>query len=208
MIDPTLISAATATLEAAIDKALRYDPATRQRLQQLAGKSLAIELTELQLTLGVYFEEQGIALSTHIEEPSTRLKGSLPALLLIARDPGTSLAQAGVEAEGDTSVLLAVRDIGSDLELDWEEALNDWLGDVAGHQLAQVLRGQVNWLRERANSGRRLVGEFLTEELRAVPSPSELQHFSEQVDQLRLASDRLQARFDRLRDLLSNSGSA
>lgn len=203
MVDPTLSAAATVSLEAAINRALRYDPATRLRLQALAGKSLAIEvaspLAGHKLPLCCHFEDHGVRISAHIDNPTTCLRGSLAGLLMLASSDQVNLAAAGVEAWGNTALLAEIKTIAAGLDLDWEEAINDWLGDVAGHQLAEQARRQFRWLKARSQSGKRLLSEFLTEELRAVPSAVELQHFSDQVDALRLASDRLLARFERLR---------
>ncbi|WP_439133767.1 ubiquinone biosynthesis accessory factor UbiJ [Pseudomaricurvus sp.] len=207
MVDPTLSAAATASLEAAINKALRYDPASRLRCQALAGKSLAIEiaLAGKHFPLCCHFEEDGIRISANIDDPTTCLRGSLPGLLVLATSERVNLAEANVEAWGNTALLADIKSIASDLDLDWEEAINEWLGDVAGHQLAEKARSQFRWIKERGQSGKRLMSEFLTEELRAIPSAAELQHFNDQVDALRLASDRLLARFERLRSSSTKS---
>lgn len=203
MVDPTLSAAATVSLETVINQAMRYDPATRLRLQALAGKSLAVEILppvgERKIPLCFHFDDDGLRLSARIDDPTTCLRGSLPGLLMLASGDQVNLAGAGVEAWGNTALLAEIKSIAAGLDLDWEEAINDWLGDVAGHQLAEQARRQFGWVKNRAQSGKRLLSEFLTEELRAVPAAAELQQFSEQVDALRLASDRLLARFERLR---------
>lgn len=209
MVDPTLSAAATASLEAAINKALRYDPATRLRCQALAGKSLAVEIAlgGKKLPLCCHFEADSIRISGNIDNPTTCLRGSLAGLLMLATSDRVNLAEANVAAWGSTALLADIKSIASDLDLDWEEAINDWLGDVAGHQLAEQARSQFRWIKERGQSGKRLMSEFLTEELRAIPSAPELKQFSEQVDDLRLASDRLLARFQRLRSSSQASAS-
>lgn len=203
MVDPTLSAAATVSLETAINQALRYDPATRLRLQALAGKSLAVEILAPvgtgKIPLCCHFDDDGVRISASIDNPTTCLRGSLAGLLTLAAGDQVNLSAAGVEAWGNTALLAEMKTIAGGLELDWEEAINDWLGDVAGHQLAEQARRQFGWARARGRSGKRLLSEFLTEELRAVPAAAELQQFSEQVDALRLASDRLLARFERLR---------
>ncbi|NIB39359.1 hypothetical protein HBA55_07170 [Pseudomaricurvus alkylphenolicus] len=206
MIDPTLKAAAGASLETVVNKALEYDPATRSRLRALAGKSLGVDIRELGLSLCFHFDTEGVRIS-HLEdddfEPSTRLCGSLPGLVMLATSEKVNLADSNVEAWGNTALLADIKSIAKELELDWEEAINDWLGDIAGHSLAQRLRGQLGWLRRRGETGRRLLSEFLTEEFRAVPSGPEIKHFNEQVDQLRLAADRLGARFERLKQKIT-----
>lgn len=208
MLDPTLISAANSALETAINKALQYDPATKRRLTELAGQSLAVSVKELNLNLCVHFDVEGVRLSAFTDNPTTRLRGSLPGLLKLAVIEKVTPREANIEVWGDSGLLIQIKSILSELELDWEEVLVDGLGDVAGHQLAVFLRKQVDWLRDREASARRLASEFLTEELRAVPTATELEHFSQQVDQLRLAADRLTARFEKLQQSLSSKKAA
>lgn len=203
MIDPTITTAATASLEATINKALQYDPATRYKLQDLAGKSLAIEVTELKLLLCVHFDADMIRLSSNADDATTRLVGSLPGLINLAMSERVNLADSDVQAWGNTALLADIKVIASDLELDWEEAINEWLGDLLGHQVAEKLRFQFGWLKQRSKSGKRLISEFITEELRAVPSEAEVKYFSDQVDHLRLATDRISARFELLKQKLT-----
>ncbi len=203
MTDPTLIAAATAGLEATINTALQYDPATKLRLQALAGKSLAIEISELQQSLCIHFDEQQIRCNRDTEAPTTRLVGSLPGLINLALGEQVNLADSDVQAWGNTALLSDIKTIASDLDIDWEEAINAWMGDVLGHQLAEKIRLQMGWLKHRSQTGKRLISEFMTEELRAIPSASELKHFSADVDQLRLAADRAAARLQRLTQKLS-----
>lgn len=204
MVDPTVSAAATATLETAINKALQYDPATRLRLQALAGKSLAIDVQELKLQLCFHFNAQDIRISREYDNPTTRLSGSLPGLILLATGERINLADSGVEAWGNTALLAEIKAIASDVELDWEDAINEWVGDIAGHQLATKLRLQLGWVQQRASTGKRLLSEFFTEELRAIPSNIELQQFSDHVDTLRLAADRVSARVARLQHSLAS----
>jgi ubiquinone biosynthesis protein UbiJ len=207
MLDPTLLVAASATLEAIINKALQYDPATLKSLQKNTGKSLAIEISELNLTLCFHLGNP-ITITNHCEDPTVKLKGSLPALLSLALSDSTNLAKSGVTAWGNTAFLAEVKSIARRMEIDWEDAINQWLGDIAGHQIAEGLRRQFGWLNNRRISGERLLKEFLTEELRATPSPAELESFTSAVDQIYLKTDRLNARIQQLSARLQQQDSA
>ncbi len=191
----TLSTAAVAGLEGLINTALRYDPATRLGLARLSGQVLAVEITSPAVTLYLTGDDQGVSLMTHWEgEVDTRLKGSLPALLKLARNPGGQLATGDVEVMGNTGLLMTMQGLLKNLDIDWEEALTGVLGDVFGHQAAGFLRGGARYAHDRAEEKRRLVSEFLTEELRSLPSRVELEDFYQSVDELRLRLDRLEAR--------------
>lgn len=202
MAAPVLTAAATAALEAALNTALRYDPGTRLALQKLAGQALAIEVTRpVTLALCVSFHADHVSVSHNGEAATTRLRGSLAGLAGLALGEHTTLARSGVEALGSTALLTDVQHLLRQLDLDWEELLADLLGDAAAHPPARLLRSGLNWTRQRAGSGRRLLQEFLTEELQATPSRHELSLFNSAVDQLRLQLDRAEAHLHQLQRL-------
>lgn len=204
MVDPTISAAATATLEAAINTALDYDPGSRVALQKLAGQSLAVEITQPAVSLCFSFDSDRVSISHLAENPTTRLRGSLAALANLALSETTTLADSGVEAFGSTALLTSVQQIARQLDIDWEEILCQWLGDVIGHQAAEQIRCRVNWTRDRLSSAGRLVEEFLTEELRGSPTKVELNNFSEQVDELRFGVDRVEARLRKIKQQLAD----
>jgi len=194
MVNPTIAAAATATLEATINKALHYDPATRLALSQLQEKSLAVDFTDLHTSLCLHFDEQVVRVTTYSENPTTRLRGSVVGLARLVISDTATLTEANVEAWGSTALLADVKTIANNIDVDWEDALSHWMGDVVGHQLAQTIRWRLRLLVQHSKSTKRLVQEFLTEELAAIPTQVELQNFSNGVDEIRLAADRIDAK--------------
>jgi len=200
-MDSRLTTAALATAEAAIERALRYDPASRRALGQLAGKVLALQFTQPEVTVYVLPDEQGLTLAGHWEgDVDTRLTGKLWDFVRMARGEQTSLAGTGVQLEGSTALVQALQRIARQLDIDWEEALSEVLGDVAGHQGAEWLRTGGDWLQAREAQARRLFSEFLTEEARLLPSRPELEDFYRAVDDLQMGVDRAEARMRQLFD--------
>jgi ubiquinone biosynthesis protein UbiJ len=198
-MDATLSTAALASAEAAINAALAYDPGTRFALGKLSGQVLAISVTTPAITAYFVPEPDRVRLLGHWEgEVNTRLQGSLPALIRLATGDPATLKDSGVEVTGSTGFLLELQRILRRLDIDWEEALSQLLGDIAGHQSASMMRSGARWLRERGASGQRLVSEFITEELKALPTKNELTDFYRAVDALRLDTDRAEARLQQL----------
>ena len=76
------------------------------------------------------------------------------------------------------------------------------LGDVAGHQVAQMLRSAFTWGKQASGSLARQMDEFIHEEARLSPPRLELEDFYRDVQDLGLRVDRLQSRTDRLRQRL------
>ena len=200
MLDPTLSTAALATLETAVNAALRYDPGTCLALGELEGQVLAIELSSPALTLYLAPHTKGIDIMGNFEGTiTTQLRGSVSALIALASKETSTFANSGVELSGDTALLVNIQTILSTLDIDWEEALSQILGDVVGHQMALSIRSSLAWLKGRSGTVSRLTGEYLTEELRCLPSNVELQGFYQDVDSLRFATDRLEARLEQIK---------
>jgi ubiquinone biosynthesis protein UbiJ len=201
--DPALVSAALAALESALERAMALAPETALRLQRLANTLLAIDMTEPSLTVYVQIDAQGaIRLLGYSEDkPAVRVRGSLPSFvqLATAEDPAAMLINSDIEVIGNTAPLLELQAAVAGMEVDWEAPLVDALGDVAGHQLAGLLRQLFGWGGQAAKSLRRQLSEFILEEGRLSPPALELQDFYQQVHALNLRVDRIESRAKRLR---------
>lgn len=198
-MDATLSTAALAAAEQLVNKALAYDPGSRIALATLEPQVLAVALSAPELTIYIAPTADGIRLMGHWEgDITTRVQGSLPALAMLARSERVNLKDSGVQIAGSTGFLADLQKILKNLDIDWEDMLSQLLGDIAGHQAAQLIRGQLHWARGRGANAQRLIGEFLTEELRASPGKAEQDFFNREVDQLALDLDRVQARLDAL----------
>lgn len=199
MLDPTLISSVCSALEILVNRALVYDPASKLALAALDGRVLAVELSELKTTFYLLPDNSGLRIQSYYEgSVDTRLRGSVPALLGLLNSERLNLKDSGVEVFGSTGLLISLQEIMTNLELDWEEALSQVVGDIAGPQSANVLRSLGRWLSGRRQTAEQRLSEYLTEELRGSPARAELDFFYQQVDELRLTADRLAARIERL----------
>ena len=195
----TLTIAALASAEKMLNTALRYDPATRIGLAQLEGRILALQITAPALTVFVMPMDDELRLMGHWDgDVDTRITGSLLALAQLSQTEIHNLKNSGVTVMGDLALLADLQRLVKNLDIDWEEMLSQFTGDIIGHQTAQLIRAKVGWAKDRVRSGQRLASEFLTEELKTLPGKPELDDFYRQVDDLRLAVDRATARVEKL----------
>lgn len=202
MLDPTVHTALCAALESTINAALRYDPGSRQALGKLEGRVLAIEATQPNVNFFLLPHRDGLTVRSHYEgDVNTRLQGSPLALASLLKSDRLNLADSGVEVFGSTALLLELQQIAHKLDIDWEEALSQLFGDVAAHQGGNSFRQFGAWAAGRKDTFERLLGEYLSEELKATPARAELEHYYREVDNTRLATDRLEARIDALSQL-------
>lgn len=203
-MDASLSTAVLAAAETLINRALELDPGTRAGLARLQGKVLAVHAQSPDFSLYLLPSDQGLELFHHWEgEVSAELRGPASALLGLLKRDTTSLAGTDLEVKGNIAFLQELRQLGKQLDLDWEMLFTQALGDVAGHQVAEGLRSGHQWARARAATAERLLGEFITEEARLAPGRHELEDFYRQVDDLTESVDRAQARLQWLRQRLA-----
>ena len=205
VIDPALQTAVLAAVERVINRALELAPASRAGLNALAEEVFALHCTAP--TLEVYLQpgDGKVRLMGFYDGPvTTSVRGVASdfAELASAEDPTAALINGRLELEGDSAPLIELQKIISALDIDWEAPLVDALGDVAGHQLAQLLRGAHRWGRQASTGLARQVGEFIHEEGRLSPPRLELEDFYRDVQQLGQQVERLQSRTRRLRKRL------
>ncbi len=206
-MDPMLSTAALASAEKILKSTLAYDPASRIALAQLAPQVLAIQITAPNLKFYVVPAADGLNLRGIYEgEITTQLSGDLPALLGLMKNDRVNFKDSGVQISGSTHLLADLQKILKNLDIDWEEMLSRVFGDIIGHQGAELIRGKMSWAKDRASNLQRLTSEFLTEELRVLPNKPELTFFNDQVDDVKLAADRLAARFDRILARIERQG--
>ncbi len=195
----TLSLAALASAEKMLNAALRYDPATRLGLARLEGKILAVQITAPAITVFVMPMDDELRLMGNWDgDVDTRITGSALALAQLSQTQIHNLKHSGVTVMGDLQLLAELQRLLKNLDIDWEEMLSQFTGDVIGHQSAELLRAQLGWVKDRARQSQRLTREFLTEEVQALPAKPELESFYQQVDELRLAVDRAAARIEKL----------
>ncbi|WP_237067825.1 ubiquinone biosynthesis accessory factor UbiJ [Microbulbifer guangxiensis] len=202
-MDPTFRSGFDAALESAINAALSCDPATRARLGKLDGRALALNLTAPRMELILCVEGEEVRLRQHWEGPvDTRLTGSPIALLRLLRDDSATPAKLGVSITGSSALLQQLQQILRDLDIDWEAPLSRLLGDVPAHSIGKLFRSADRWLRQNLADAPGAAAEAVSEEWQLTPPRAQFEAFADDVAELALATDRLEARLRILRQKL------
>lgn len=208
-LDPTLVTAALAALEAAANAALGLDPAAGRALAELEGKCFALECSSPAFNVYLLPGQAGLRLQGWHDGPvTTRVRGAASDFseLASADDPAATLINGNLQLEGDSAALIRLQEIIAGLELDWEAPLVEVLGDVAGHQLAELLRGGLATGQRASRSLRRQLQEYIHEEGRLAPSRLELEDFYRDLQALQQRVERLQSRIARLRRRMQEGG--
>lgn len=194
-----LTAALLAAAETGLNRALALDATAFPRLAALEGRVIAVESATLRLFL--LPGRDGLRLACHWEAPADcTLRAPAPRLLELAlrRDKSAVLHAADVELDGHSACLLDLAAILQDLELDWEGALADWLGPLGAVAIARPLRQARAWSGDSLQRLRLNLADWLAEESRTLIGRQEAEARFAELDELKLALDRSEARCERL----------
>ncbi len=204
-INPTVHTAGLAAAEAALNRALELAPAGAAALAELEDDVFALHCTSPLVDIYLQPEGNRIRLMGIYDGPiTTSIRGEASDFtsLATASDPAAALINGNLELHGDSTPLIELQRALSQLDVDWEAPLVGALGDVAGHQLAEMLRDVFNWGKQASVSFGRQLEEFIHEEARLSPPRLELEDFYRDVQELNLRVERLESRSARLRKRL------
>lgn len=194
-------AALLAGVEAGLNKVLALDATALPRLAALQGRVIAVDCTAPALRLFLLPGADGLRLAGHWEAPADcTLRAPAGRLLELAvrRDKSAVLHAPDVELNGHSACLLDLAAILQDLELDWEGALAEWLGPLGAVALARPLQGAGQWSGDALASLRLNLADWLAEEARLLAGRQEAEARFAELDDLKLALDRLEARSERL----------
>ena len=190
-----------ASLETSINRYLALDPEKIAQFASLEGKVIAIDIKGIDESLYLYPGADGIRVMGDFDgEADTTLSGTPLALarLGLSENAAPVLFSGEVKIAGDSRLGHQFKRLLSEVNIDWEEQLSTYLGDVLAHQLGNVARDWNHWFQRSKQSLALDLGEYLQEESRMVATKAELDRFVSRVDQLREAVDRLDARIHKL----------
>jgi len=210
-MDPAFHSALAYALGTTINRALAYDPGSQAALERLAGKHLEIDLRRPDIRFYFGFDHHNVRVLSHYEgEPDCKVTGSAPSVVSLLWRERHTLAGSGVEISGDAGLISTLQDILTDLDLDWEQIFTEAFSrmttpaaaELLSYPLIRFLRGGAQQIRRHAAITPDWMRDYLTEEIRVLASPYEVRAFAAKVDEVRAATDRLDARIRKLRQQL------
>ncbi|MGH8129404.1 MAG: ubiquinone biosynthesis accessory factor UbiJ [Steroidobacteraceae bacterium] len=168
----------------------------RRLLAELDGRSMELRFAATPVRLRLVATADGISVRSASEEPADAVIEGTPLAFgrLAIGDPKQSIRAGGMEIHGDAEIAEGFRKLLSAARPDLEEELSRLTGDVAAHYLAGFARDAIGFGRRARDTFAQNVAEYLTEESRDLPVRIEVEEFLADVDRLREAVDRLDAR--------------
>ncbi|MDX1459162.1 MAG: SCP2 sterol-binding domain-containing protein [Marinobacter sp.] len=196
---PTLMSAVTAIIENALNRALELDPAGKQAFMSALTGPVQFSLDRPALTLMLQPAGERVRVASQpAESPALVLSGRPLAFVALATGDDKVFSEGRIEVTGDTALAHQFQRALDQLDPDWEAAMAAHIGDVPAHFIGQRMRGAVRWSRQAFRSLNANIEEYIHEESRSLPGRRELEATFTDIDRLNLQTERLEARIGRL----------
>jgi ubiquinone biosynthesis protein UbiJ len=195
----------TSGIELAMNQLLKLDDDSQQRLKKLAGKSLQVTIKELPWPLLFSFSNQidlrAVIPPNNDLEPTPEpvdcvIELNLETLPKLKDSSQLTqlIQQKKLNLIGDIYVAQTFSALLKDLDIDWEEQLSGYTGDVVAHQTFTSMKALFDKAKSQIDQGVIELGEHLTQSNSIAVKPSEMMGFSRSVSDLRSATERLSAR--------------
>ncbi|MFK7731076.1 MAG: SCP2 domain-containing protein [Pseudomonadales bacterium] len=212
MADPALQTAALAGLEFVVNKALELDPATLKRLAELDGKVLLVHCHSPDIKVYCLPGKTGVQFKSWHDDNDvdSSLSGKLSQFvqLMQAQDKAAALINGELSVHGNSQDFVSLQAILAQLDIDWEQPIARVFGDVGGHQLGRLIRGGLAFGQQAQENLHTQLEQFVHQEAGILPARKELESFYQEVGDLNLRVDRLQARVARIAQRLAKQNPA
>lgn len=185
-------------LQASTNAVLARSPDSGPMLASLDGAVIAIEATGVNLFLYLLFRDDSVELAGSFDgQVDVTLRGSPMSLLSMTRD-SQALLQGDVTIQGDVGVSKKFKQLLLSVEVDFEEELSHFVGDGIAHQAFRIQQNLSQWMHRTSDAQQQNAGDYLKEEMQFAPHKLEVQHFCNDVDEVRADTDRFEARLNLL----------
>lgn len=194
-----------ALVETAVNTILQRDPNSHKALLPIQGKVIAIQIQNSPIELFFVPGSKSIQVFSEFAAPAdTLIKGTLPGFLKLAQGDDDPLFNKDVVIEGDVAAGQAIRKLLQAIDIDWEEELSRYTGDVFAHKSMHLLHQLKRWAKNSSEKLQQDVSEFLQMDHRDLPLPEQVSKFIEDSASLRNDVERLQARLQRIQQTIKD----
>lgn len=187
----------------ALNKILATDWYVLAQFATLEAKTLRIILLKTPFDFLVSFHKQGIDLKPAIatDQATVQLSGTPSNLLRFAKTKAHTnmLMNQQIQIKGDLDLLMHIRKIEQQLEIDWEGLLAEYFGDFLANRLCLFLKNTKEKMLNHAQLVKMDTLDYLHDGLQCLPRAEEVTHFYRGVRTLRQDIDRLEARWKQKR---------
>ncbi len=181
-------------LSKTVNAYLDLDPASQSRLQILEGKVIGFEL------LSLHFKFQCVFINNHMDIVTdqiaeTTIRGTPLAFLAtaFAKQQRQRFFAEDLTIEGSAELAAEVIALFDELTIDWQEYTSHFIGDIPTYHVERAFKKTNQWLAQIKSSLTQNIDEYIHEEKEWLPSNEALQDLFNDIDQLRMDVDRIEA---------------
>jgi len=185
----------------AINAYLALDDESKHRMAALENKTMTMVLLPFHWIFQCEFQNGYLILTEGEGKPfDAKLTGTPLQLLGLMwnQENRASFFSDDLVIEGDAELGQQFAMLFDELHIDWEEHLSKLMGDVPAYHLGQLFHRASDWLKQSEESMSQNINEYLHEEINYFPPVEALQDFYNDIDELRMDVDRLEARILKL----------
>ena len=123
--------------------------------------------------------------------------------MALASDKADALMNANIDISGSSALVLELSKVVQQMDVDWEALLSPVTGGIIAHQIGKGFRSLIKWGKDSSKTLATSSKEYLEDEVHLLTPKPLAQHFSQQVADLRLATDRAEARLEQVKQLIN-----
>jgi len=203
-----LSTSALLILESSLNKLIATDSVTVAALAKLSGRVIEFKVTDAPIHCYILPYTQGVELQQHYQsDADATLTGSLKHFreLTLSEDSSEHFFGNGISISGDTQLAATFSRIMNNAKIDWQGIIACVSGDLVAAELANLFNRSKTQFNITKDSLELNIAEYLQEEARTLPSPVEIEAFIEDIDGVRSAVDRFEARLNILEQSILSS---
>lgn len=198
-----MLSLVLSGLERVLNAHLRLDSDALSKIAALDKKVVKITIEDWEMSFFIVMHQDGIELtSRYYETPDAALSSTLNNLFLVMVNQGSSktLFKNPVSISGDIELAQSLQKILASIDIDWEEHLSKYTGDTLAYHLGKIVTKTKEWFGDAKINLAENITEYLQKESEHLPTRQEVDQFIAAVNELRHGVERLEVRFQQLKE--------
>lgn len=193
---------ATAAIERTLNHLLKLDEQARARLRPLNGKRLKVTIKELPWPLLFHFSERIDVLAQQGDTLYSDCHLELSLMTLEKLQDASQITRLIKHNEllldGDLNVAQNFSQLVQSIDIDWEEQLSRYTGDVLAHSLFSQSKRLLASVANTLDNTTKIISDALIEEKKWMAHPIAVEDFCADVDKVTSQAARLEARLSQL----------
>ncbi len=183
------------TIESVLNTAIRLDEQQGQAFEALEDKVIKVTLTPVTSPLYFLFTNYMVSVQNQLTgEPDAAIESTLFDFMSLPLN--RSLPTSSIK--GDEAISLQFIDGLCGLDIDWEEHLSHYTGDLVAFKIGHGIRSFFEQKHTTKNNLGETVKEYLQFEINTLPTQSQVEHFVHKVQQTQDNVDQLALRIESL----------